>query len=82
MQSALPAHKAIDVVVAVIDFQVISQAGRVLLHIKLQELQVDPLPVPDPDVPVTNLFVLILVWVTWGLEDVFGVREHSPTLFS
>lgn len=79
---ALPAHKSIDVIVAVIDFQEISQTGSVILHIKLQELQVDPLAVLDSDVPVANLIIFILVWVAWGLENVFGIREDSTTLFS
>lgn len=82
MGCALPAHKAVDVVVAVVDLEEVGQAGRVLLQVELQELQVDPVPVADPDVPVAHLLVLVLVRVARRLENVFGIREDPATLFS
>lgn len=65
LELELPAHKTVDIIIAVIDFQVISHAGSVVFNIKLQKLEVNPLSILYSDMPVANLVIFILVWVAW-----------------
>lgn len=75
-----PPRKARDVVVAVVDFQVVCQTRRVVLHVKLQELKADPLAQAHTDVPVADLLILILLREPGRLNDLFFISQN-PTTF-
>lgn len=76
----LPPSEACDVIVAVVDFQVVRQARGVVFQVKIQEVQADALAVAHADVPVADLFVMVLLRIPRRLDPPLLVRQNSTTL--
>lgn len=76
-----PPRKAWDIVVAVIHIQVICETWSVILHVKLQKLKPDPLAQAHTDVPVADLFILILLREPGRLNDLFFISQNPTTFF-
>lgn len=75
-----PPCKAWDVIIAVVHFQIICEARRVIFDVKLQKLKADLLAQAHADVPGADLFVLILFREPRRLNDLFFICQN-PTAF-
>jgi len=51
-----------------------------MFKVKVQKAQVNSLTVLEPDVPVANLVVVILIWEAWGFKDSLRVCKDTTTL--
>lgn len=59
-----PSNKACNIIIAVKDLQIVTKARSVLLNVKVKEVKADPLTVAYTNVPVANLLIMVVVWVT------------------
>ena len=75
-----PPSEAWDIIIAVVHFQVICETRCVILHIKLHEVEADPLTQTHTDVPVADLFVLILLREARRLDGLLLICQHPTTL--
>lgn len=76
-----PSNKTWNIIIAVKDLQIITEARCVLFNVKVKEVEADPLTVAYTNVPVANLFILVAVWITRGTENLLLICVHSSTFF-
>lgn len=77
----VPPHKAMDIVVTVIYFNIVSQARWVIFKVKVQKLQVNTLAILESNVPVADLVIIILIWVAWRFKNSLWICKDSTTFF-
>lgn len=75
-----PSYKAMDIIIAVIDLDVVSQAAWIILKVEVQKAQVNALTVLESNVPVADLVVIILIWEAWRFENSLWVCKDTTTL--
>ena len=63
----IPSHKAMDIIVTVVYFKIVSQASWVIFKVKVQKTQVNALTILESNVPVADLVIIILIWEAWRL---------------
>lgn len=69
-----------DIIIAVIDLNVVSQAAWIILKVEVQKAQVNALTVLESNVPVADLVVVILIWEAWRFENSLWVCKDTTTL--
>lgn len=76
-----PSCKSWDVIVAVVDLEVVTETGGVILNVKVQEVQTNSLPKANPDVPVADLLVGVVLRIARWAQHLLGVCVDSSTFF-
>ena len=76
----IPAHKAMDIIVTVIYFNIVSQASWVIFKVKVQKTQVNTLTILESNVPVADLVIIILIWEAWRFKNLLWICEDTTTL--
>lgn len=77
----IPSHKAMDIIVTIIYFNIVSQASWVIFKVKVQETQVNTLTILESNVPVADLVIIILIWETWRFKNSPWICEDTTTFF-
>lgn len=75
----VPSHKAMDIIITVVDFNVVSQASWVIFKVKVQKTQVNTLTILEPDMPVADLVIIILIWETWRFKNSLWICKDTTT---
>jgi hypothetical protein len=70
----------VDVIITVIDFYIVSQAAWIMFKVKVQKAQVNSLTVLEPNVPVADLVVIVLIWEARGFKNSLRICEDTTTL--
>ena len=76
----IPSHKAMDIIVTVVYFNIVSQASWVIFKVKVQKTQVNALTILESNVPVADLVIIILIWKAWRFKNSLWICKHTTTL--
>lgn len=76
----IPSHKAMDIIVTVVYFNIVSQASWVIFKVKVQKTQVNALTILESNVPVADLVIIILIWEAWRFKNSLWICKHTTTL--
>lgn len=73
----IPSHKAMDIIITVIYFNIVSQASWVIFKVKVQKTQVNTLTILESNVPVADLVIIILIWEAWSFKNLLWIDHFA-----